>query len=74
MRIFIASVCLVWAGRAEATLNGDQIAQIYDQCSAAAAAKCGRATIYCDSYRRSYVKICLTRSGVPPEYIMMLLN
>jgi hypothetical protein len=75
MRIIIALACLMAADPAGAdALNGGQVAQIYGQCLAAADAKCNRATIYCNAYRRSYVKICLTKSGVSPDYIFMLLN
>jgi hypothetical protein len=54
--------------------TGEKVALADQYCQALAIQACPNPTIYCDSYTRGYRKICLTRSGVPPEYIIMLLN
>lgn len=55
-------------------LTPQQITQAYKWCTDQAFAKCSAFTTYCDGYRHSFLKVCLVNAGVPPDYIMMLLN
>jgi len=76
MRLVIMTAAML-AGVAPAIaqgMSGEQVAQAYADCAEQAQANCGRSTIRCNAYRREFVKVCLIRRGVPPEYIGALLD
>ncbi len=52
--------------------DGEQVAAISHYCTTAAAHHCPAPTIRCEAYRDSYVKSCLLKGNVPPEYISAL--
>ncbi|TCD15178.1 hypothetical protein [Oricola cellulosilytica] len=54
--------------------DGQKAAAIYSYCGQLARRECPRATIACDAYRPEFVKICMTRAGVRPDYTLMLLS
>lgn len=53
--------------------NGEKVLMAQQYCVALASHECpAGGTLYCDAFRRSYVKNCMVRAGVPPEYILVL--
>ena len=74
MRTFLIVLTVLWCSPAIAKeMSGDQAAKIFDACAKAAQKQCPRNSIYCDSYRRSFVKVCMVRNDVPPELIIIFL-
>lgn len=51
---------------------GEKVAMAQQYCSAQANAQCGAGTIRCDAFRRAFVKNCLIKVGVPPDYVIAL--
>lgn len=51
---------------------GEKVAMAQQYCTSQANAQCGAGTIRCDAFRRAFVKNCLIRVGVPPDYVIAL--
>lgn len=67
-------IAALLATGAEAAPVGKQISEIYLACEEAAFNQCGRESVRCRAFRRSYIKVCLINNEVPADYIEMLLN
>lgn len=50
----------------------EQVQAIYTWCIASAAHNCPGATLRCEAYRPAYVRSCMVKGNVPPEYIAAL--
>lgn len=72
--ILTAALLLVSSAAYAQQLTGEQIGQIYGMCQDAAFRKCppNNTTIYCRTYVPGFIKMCLMKNNVPPDYIMML--
>jgi hypothetical protein len=70
MRAFIIFASIFAAGAAEA--KGPEAMAVFNHCQAEALKNCGRDTIRCRAYRKSFVKSCMIQADVDPAYIMLL--
>lgn len=70
MRMFIILASIVAAGAAEA--KGSEAMAVFNHCQTEALKNCGRDTIRCRAYRKSFIKACMIQADVDPAYIMLL--
>lgn len=53
---------------------GEKAVIAHEYCSALARSECSSPSLRCDAYQRSFVKGCMTKIGVPPEFTFVLMN
>lgn len=51
---------------------GEKVSMAHQYCRALGNHQCPGATLRCDAYRQAFVKGCLVKVGVPPDYIAVL--
>ncbi len=75
LRIFTAALLtMTTTGAFAEEITGAKVMEIFQYCSQEAEKKCGRNSIRCEAYRKSYVKACMIQIGVAPDYIDLLVN
>lgn len=57
-----------------AETDGEKAVIAHQYCSALARSECASPSLRCDAYHRSFVKGCMTKIGVPPEFTFVLMN
>lgn len=73
IRVFACLIAFVGSAIAD-DLAGRQAMEAYQYCLTEASKHCNVYTIYCDNYRRSFVKSCMISIGIDPDYIKLLLE
>lgn len=75
MRFFTAALLtMITTGALAEEIAGQKVMEVFQYCSQEAAKQCGRNTIRCEAYQKSFVKACMIQIGVPADYIDLLVN
>lgn len=74
MKNVMIAILLTAAPVSASSQKGQAALDAYQFCLAEATKQCGRNSIRCNAFRRSFVKVCMMQAGIEPEYIELMLQ